>query len=89
MSEKFIYKKIKNGNEFHYVWGWGNWWDANNISYNNTYSWLTSNTVQWAIDEIVSDLPFSSEWDWDINHAPSKNAIYGVIWNIETLLSNL
>lgn len=38
---------------------------------------------------IVDDTPLSSSWDWDTTHAPSKNAVYDAIWNIETLLAAL
>ena len=36
---------------------------------------------------IVNDIAFSASWDWDTTHAPSKNAIYDVLWNVETLLA--
>lgn len=37
----------------------------------------------------VDDTTLSSSWDWDTTHAPSKNAVYDAIWNIETLLAAL
>lgn len=42
-------------------------------------------TVSW----LVSDAAFSASWDWDTTHAPSKNAVYDVLWNVNTLLANL
>lgn len=64
----------------------------NNIS---TIQWNIS-TMQWDISALqtavswwISDAAFSSAWDWDTTHAPSKNAIYDVLWDVETLLANL
>lgn len=37
----------------------------------------------------ISDTAFWSSWDSDTTHAPSKNAIYDVLWDVETLLANL
>lgn len=45
--------------------------------------------LQTAVAGGVSDAPFDSTWDWDTTHAPSKNAIYDVLWDVETLLANL
>ena len=45
-----------------------------------------SGFITWAA---ISDEAFSSAWDWDTTHAPSKNAVYDVLWDIETLLANL
>lgn len=42
-------------------------------------------TVSW----LVSDAAFSASWDWDTTHAPSKNAVYDVLGNVNTLLANL
>lgn len=88
MTNKFIYKKIKNWQEYSYSWSWTSG-AAETVSYDNSTSWLHSTSVQWAIDEIVSNEVFSNSWDGDTNHAPSKNAVYDAIWDIETLLSNL
>ena len=41
------------------------------------------------INNQVSDTAYGSSWDWDTTTAPSKNAVYDVLWNIETLLANL
>ena len=38
---------------------------------------------------VPDDTAFWSSWDWDTTHAPSKNAVYDAIWNIETLLAAL
>lgn len=53
-------------------------------------------TMQWDISDLqtavawwISDAPFGSSWDWDTTHAPSKNAIYDVLGDVETLLANL
>lgn len=65
---------------------------------NNTISW-----IQWDITNIqgditalqtttgglVSDVAFWSSWDGDTTHAPSKNAIYDVLGDVETLLANI
>ena len=37
--------------------------------------------------DIVDDTVFGASWDWDTDTAPSKNAVYDAIWNIETLLA--
>ena len=37
--------------------------------------------------DIVDDTAFGASWDWDTDTAPSKNAVYNAIWNIETLLA--
>lgn len=57
-------------------------WNITTI--NNSISSL-SNTVNW----LVSDSAYSSSWDWDTTHAPSKNAVYDVLWDINTLLANI
>ena len=64
-------------------------WQINTINWNittinNNISSL-SNTVNW----LVSDSAYSSSWDWDTTHAPSKNAVYDVLWDINTLLANI
>ena len=50
-------------------------WDITNLQ--NTTSWLVSDTAFW------------SSWYGDTTHAPSKNAIYDVLGDVETLLANL
>ena len=44
-----------------------------------------TNTVNW----LVSDAAYDSTWDGDTAHAPSKNAVYDVLWDINTLLANI
>ena len=64
-------------------------WDSSN---NDNLWWRTTWVVQLnnAITNIaVSDAAYSSSWDWDTTHAPSKNAIYDVLGDVETLLANL
>ena len=43
----------------------------------------------WHGAAIISDEPFWSSWDWITTQAPSKNAIYDVLGDVETLLANL
>lgn len=45
--------------------------------------------LQTAVGWGISDAAFSSSWDWDTTHAPSKNAIYDVLGDVETLLANI
>lgn len=58
-----------------------------NTSITNIQSDITNlqNTTSW----MVSDVAFSSAWNGDTTHAPSKNAIYDVLGDVETLLANL
>lgn len=46
-------------------------------------------TVSQNLSSAISDAAFSASWSWDTTHAPSKNAIYDVLWDVETLLANL
>ena len=46
-------------------------------------------TVSQNLSSAISDTAFWASWDWDTTHAPSKNAIYDVLWDVETLLANL
>ena len=47
-------------------------------------------TCTWTLTQsAISDAAFSSSWNWDTTHAASKNAIYDVLWDVETLLSAL
>ena len=44
----------------------------------------------WNIDtNQVSNEAYWVTWNWDETHAPSKNAVYAVLWDIDTLLSNI
>lgn len=54
----------------------------------NTLSWQVL-ALEWTISNVVSDTAFSNAWDGDTTHAPSKNAVYDVLWNVNTLLANL
>lgn len=48
----------------------------------------TSNWPAWStIPSQVSNTAFWSSWDWDTTTAPSKNAIYDVLWDVESLLA--
>ena len=57
-------------------------WDITNIQWDIL-------TLQATTSWLVSDSAFSSAWDGDTTHAPSKNAIYDVLGDVETLLANL
>lgn len=64
---------------------WMLWYDTtNNIL--KVYNWTVWEEI-WS--SLVSDTAFWSSWDWDTTHAPSKNAIYDVLGDVETLLANL
>lgn len=50
--------------------------------------WYT--TCTWTLTaSAIDDTAFAASWNWDTTHAPSKNAIYGVLWGVETLLAAL
>jgi hypothetical protein len=51
---------------------------------NNSITSIENKLWDW-----ISDAAFSSSWDGDTTHAPSKNAIYDVLWDVETLLANI
>lgn len=51
---------------------------------NTLYS--TPDDEEWAF---VDDTPFWSSWDWVTDKAPSMNAVYDVLWDVETLLANI
>lgn len=64
---------------------WQIWYDTvNNVL--KVYNWTSWETIDI---NVVSDAAFSASWDWDTTHAPSKNAVYDVLWDVETLLANL
>lgn len=47
-------------------------------------------TCTWTLTASnISDTAFGASWDWDTTNAPSKNAVYDVLWDVETLLANL
>ena len=51
--------------------------------------WKSYFIYSWHWTAIVSDEPFWSSWNWITTQAPSKNAIYDVLGDVETLLANL
>ena len=61
------------------------WYTPYNSTNPNGYTSCTWTLTQSAI----SDTAFWASWDADTTHAPSKNAIYDVLWDVETLLANL
>ena len=64
-------------------------WDITNIEWDITTIQGDITALQTTTTGLVSDSAFSSAWDWDTTHAPSKNAIYDVLGDVETLLANL
>ena len=47
-------------------------------------------TCTWTLTQsAISDAAFAANWNWDTTHAPSKNAIYDVLGDVETLLAAL
>lgn len=72
----------------------GTSWDP--VDTNTTYSagtWLSLNGTTFSVDSsiswMVSDAAYSASWDGDTTHSPSKNAVYDVLWDINTLLANI
>ena len=65
--------------------------DRSSVQNDNLWWWVTG--VVYVNNMIsstqLSNAVFSSSWDWDTTHAPSKNAIYDVLGDVETLLANL
>lgn len=37
----------------------------------------------------ICDSAFSCDWDWVTDKSPSMNAVYDVLWDVETLLNNI
>ena len=68
------------------------WWDTTwtitqeNAITNTGVLSVNGQTGNVTLD-IVDDTAFGASWDWDTDTAPSKNAVYDAIWNIETLLA--
>ena len=57
---------------------------------NQLTNWCWYTTCTWTLTQsAISDTAFWASWDTDTTHAPSKNAIYDVLWDVETLLANL
>lgn len=63
--------------------------DITNIEWDITTIRGDISDLQTAVAGWISDEPFGSSWDWDTTHAPSKNAIYDVLGDVETLLANI
>ncbi len=63
--------------------------EMNTINTNITNMQTDITNLQTTTSWLVSDSAFSSAWDGDTTHAPSKNAIYDVLGDVETLLANL
>lgn len=63
--------------------------EMNTINTNITNMQTDITNLQTTTGWLVSDSAFSSAWDGDTTHAPSKNAIYDVLGDVETLLANL
>ena len=61
------------------------WYTPYNATNPSWYTTCTGTLTQSAI----SDDAFGNWWDWDTTHAPSKNAIYDVLWWVEQLLEAL
>ena len=51
----------------------------------NTYY----STPEWEEWTFVDNTAFWPSWDWVTDKAPSMNAVYDVLWDVETLLSNI
>lgn len=51
------------------------------------YNWTSWDSIAtwWSI----SDQAYWPSWDWQTTTAPSQNAVYDVMWDINTLLSNI
>lgn len=64
-------------------------WDITNIEWDISNMQIDITNLQNTTSWLVSDSAFSNAWDWDTTHAPSKNAIYDVLGDVETLLANL
>lgn len=68
--------------------GWATW-DIDDIKDDITDIQWDISDLQAAVAWWISDAAFSSAWDWDTTHAPSKNAVYDVLGDVETLLANI
>lgn len=90
-----------NWNTWAVTVNWYNPWNVGSVwqVLTKTSSWysycnapVTSvNNQTWAVTlsiPTVSDVAFWPSWDWNTD-APSKNAIYDVLGDVETLLANL
>lgn len=78
------------------TWDLTNWaWFITGISSGDvtTALWYTpynSTNPSWYVtSSIINDTAYGSGWDWDTTHAPTKNAVYDVLWDINTLLANI
>ena len=53
-------------------------------------NWCWYTTCTWTLtSDNICDAAFSSSWDWVTTKAPSMNAVYDVLWDVETLLANI
>lgn len=74
-------------------------WSDALVSSVNWQTWAVSLSIptntsdlcndSWFVTNQVSDCSYSADWNGDTTHAPSKNAVYWALWNIETLLASL
>ena len=92
---------IKTVNNHNLLWNWNIdiiWVEEIQFVTQSEYDALPSSKLSdskayfiysWHGVAIVSDEPFWSTWDWITTQAPSKNAIYDVLGDVETLLANL
>lgn len=55
--------------------GWASG-DISDIQWDITTIELNITNLTTTVNGLVSDSAFSSAWDWDTTHAPSKNAVY-------------
>ena len=64
---------------------------ATNVDYSSPYTpiYNGSPATKKYVDDKVDDTAFWSSWDWVTDKAPSMNAIYDVLGDVETLLSNI
>ena len=80
MPVKIIKKMYCRWEEFDILWVPSWWW---------LWQVLTKQSEWYWWEDKIDDTEYSSNWNWDSTHAPSKNAVYDVLWDIETLLSNI
>ena len=62
-----------------------------NVPWENTQCVTSVNSQTWAVTlsiPTVSDAAYGSGWDGNLD-APTKNAIYDVLWDVNTLLANI
>ena len=81
---------VSSESKSYILWGTGdptveaNWLELKSPTWGVTsVNWYT-----WVV-VVTDDTAFGASWDWDTNHSPSKNAIYDVLGDVETLLAAL